>query len=66
MTTQTKRALSILEAAAYLGISRSQVYRLMTDGSLKNVKIGARRLITRDACDALLEAGVNRDEQDAA
>lgn len=66
MSNVQKRAFSILEAADYLGISRSQIYRLMTDRKLKSVKIGARRLITREACDALLETGASPDAQDAA
>ncbi|MGJ3232178.1 MAG: helix-turn-helix domain-containing protein [Oceanicaulis sp.] len=49
------RAFSVMEAAQYLGVSRSQVYRLLADGSLKSLKIGARRLVRRDALDALLE-----------
>ena len=50
------RAFSVMEAAQYLGVSRSQVYRLLADGSLKSLKIGARRLVRRDALDALLES----------
>lgn len=54
-TRYTVAAYSILDAAQYLGVSRSQVYRLLADGSLDSLKIGTRRLIRRDAMDALLE-----------
>lgn len=50
-----RAAYSVLDAAQYLGVSRSQVYRLLADGSLDSLKIGTRRLIRRDALDALLE-----------
>ena len=53
--TTERAAYSILDAANYLGVSRSQVYRLLADGSLDSLKIGTRRLIRRDAMDALLE-----------
>ena len=56
MNSQLQRAAySVLDAAQYLGVSRSQVYRLLADGSLDSLKIGTRRLIRRDAMDALLE-----------
>lgn len=53
--TAQRAAYSVLDAAQYLGVSRSQVYRLLADGSLDSLKIGSRRLIRRDAMDALLE-----------
>ncbi|WP_297734492.1 excisionase family DNA-binding protein [uncultured Maricaulis sp.] len=59
MPDKAKRAAySVLDAAQYLGVSRSQVYRLLADGSLDSLKIGSRRLIRRDAMDALLERSV--------
>ena len=53
--TAERAAYSVLDPAQYLGVSRSQVYRLLADGSLDSLKIGSRRLIRRDAMDALLE-----------
>ncbi|EAP89371.1 hypothetical protein OA2633_08904 [Oceanicaulis sp. HTCC2633] len=50
-----RAAYSVLDAASYLGVSRSQVYRLLAEGSLDSLKIGTRRLIRRDALDALIE-----------
>lgn len=55
MESPKRAAYSVLDAAQYLGVSRSQVYRLLADGSLDSLKIGSRRLIRRDAMDALLE-----------
>ena len=53
--TTRPEALSVIQAAIYLGVSRSQIYRLLADGSLDSLKIGSRRLLRRDALDALLE-----------
>ncbi|MGX6646469.1 helix-turn-helix domain-containing protein [Maricaulaceae bacterium MS644] len=53
--TAQRAAYSVLDAANYLGVSRSQIYRLLADGSLDSLRIGSRRLIRRDAMDALLE-----------
>jgi excisionase family DNA binding protein len=52
-----KRALRVNEAAALYGLSRSTIYVLMASGSLRSVKIRGRRLIPRDALEALLVKG---------
>jgi len=39
------------------GIGRSSVYKLINDGSLPSVVIAGRRLIPRDAAEALLRGG---------
>ena len=49
-----RRALSIKEAAQTCGLSRATLYRLIADGKLTTLKIGARRLVTTTAIDALL------------
>jgi excisionase family DNA binding protein len=59
MTTRTnekpeRRALSIEEAAEACGLSRATLYRLIADGRLVTLKIGARRLVPVTALDALL------------
>ncbi len=41
-------AVSILEAARQLGVSRAMVYRLINKGSLKAVKCGHRTLVPMD------------------
>jgi excisionase family DNA binding protein len=46
---------SIREAAEASGLSRATLYRLISDGRLKTVKIGARRLIPVAALTALLD-----------
>lgn len=60
--TTERAAYSVLDAAQYLGVSRSQVYRLLADGSLDSLKIGTRRLIRRDALDALLERSASTSQ----
>ena len=49
-----RRALSINEAAETCGLSRATLYRLIADGSLATLKVGARRLVPISAIDALL------------
>lgn len=60
--TDLSAAFSVVDAAQYLGVSRSQVYRLLADGSLDSLKIGTRRLIRRDALDALLERSASTSQ----
>jgi excisionase family DNA binding protein len=55
-----RRALSIPEAARTCGVSRATLYRLIADGKLKTLKIGARRLVTVGALDALLSGGASK------
>lgn len=53
--TQTQtQYLSICEAAAQLGISRSRIYELLRDGELSARKLGRRTLISREAVTAFL------------
>jgi len=56
-SNETKRALRINEASALYGISRSTIYKIMAAGTLRTVKIGGRRLIPRDALEALIAEG---------
>jgi excisionase family DNA binding protein len=57
ISEEKRRALSIREAARTCGISRATVYRLIADSKLATLKIGARRLVTIAAIDALLSGG---------
>jgi excisionase family DNA binding protein len=50
-------ALRVNEAAAVTGLSRSTLYVLMRKGSLRSVRVAGRRLIPRDALEALLQGG---------
>jgi excisionase family DNA binding protein len=54
---QPRRVLSIKEAAEACGLSRATLYRLMADGKLATLKIGARRLVPVFAIDTLLSGG---------
>ena len=49
-----KRAYRINEAVAAYRLSRSTIYKLIATGTLRTVKIGGRRLVPRDALEALL------------
>jgi len=51
------RALSIEEAAEACGLSRATLYRLLNDGKLTTIKVGARRLVPVGSIDALLDGG---------
>jgi excisionase family DNA binding protein len=52
-----KRAFHVKEAARVYGWSRSTLYKMMNSGTLRTVKIGGRRLIPRDALEALISEG---------
>lgn len=54
-----KRAYRINEAAAAYRLSRSTLYKLISDGKLHSVKVAGRRLIPRDAMEALI-AGASK------
>jgi excisionase family DNA binding protein len=63
MTSQTldktleRRAYRVKDFCATHGVSRSSVYKLMKAGKLRTVLVGGRRLIPKDAADALLTGG---------
>jgi excisionase family DNA binding protein len=48
------RAFHVREAAAIYRLSRSTLYKLMAEGKLRTVKVGGRRLVPRDAIEALI------------
>lgn len=50
------RAFHVREAAAVYRLSRSTLYKMMSSGTLRTVKIGGRRLIPRDVLEDLLAA----------
>ncbi|WP_233245805.1 helix-turn-helix domain-containing protein [Marinicauda salina] len=62
MFTDVTNAMSINQAAAYAGLSRSTIYRLMQRGELQTLKIGSRRLVRKADVDALLERAVDRSK----
>jgi excisionase family DNA binding protein len=55
--SEEKRAYRMNEAVAAYRLSRTTLYKLITTGKLRTAKIGGRRLIPRDALEALLNEG---------
>lgn len=53
---------SIREAAHYLGVSRSTIYRLIAEDQLDVVEIRGRRLIGKNVLDELIEQSIRRGE----
>jgi len=51
-----RKAFSLGEAAGLTGLCVSTLYNLIGDGRLQTIKVGGRRLVTREALDALLGA----------
>jgi excisionase family DNA binding protein len=54
------RLLSIRQTASELGICRTIVYELIRNGRIGSVKIGRRRLISRNAIEAFIAALSNK------
>jgi excisionase family DNA binding protein len=54
ITPNERRALRVNDAAFAYGLGRSTLYRLLKENRLPSVKIGGRRLIPREAMEALL------------
>jgi len=54
-----KRGLTIAEAATYVGVHRTTIYRLVRDGKLLIRKIAGRSILLRDDLDALLEGSTD-------
>ena len=57
--------VSVREAAARLGVSRSSVYELLNAGRIESVKVGARRLVPSEALESFvagLRSGVTENE----
>ncbi len=42
-------ALSVVEAAEAINVSRARLYQLLSDGTVPSIKLGRRRLIRREA-----------------
>jgi len=56
-TEPQRLAYGVPEAASMIGVSVRTVFDLIKDGRLKAVKIGGRRLVRREALEALLNEG---------
>jgi len=62
MTERIKpAALSIQDAAAYTGLSRSTLYRMIDRNELSSFKIGIRRLIKTEELDDLIDNAVEHE-----
>jgi excisionase family DNA binding protein len=55
--TANRRAYQVNEAVAAYRLSRSTLYKLMSAGTLRSVKVGGRRLIPVEALEALIAGG---------
>jgi len=51
--------LSVKDAAVHLGISRGLMYELLNRGEIECVRIGNRRLISREALNKFIEANTS-------
>jgi excisionase family DNA binding protein len=51
------RAYRINDFCRAFGLGRTKVYELIADGTLHTVLVGGRRLVPRDAGEALLKQG---------
>lgn len=56
-TDWPKLAYRIDEAAKIMSVSRATLYRLITAGKLKTVKIGSIQVVSAKALRALIEKG---------
>ena len=54
---EDRRAYRVQDFCQSHGLSRSTVYKMMAAGKLRTVLVGGRRLIPKDAADALLTGG---------
>jgi excisionase family DNA binding protein len=53
----TKKTLTVEQAAAALGISRNSAYQAVRDGEIPAIRIGKRLLIPRAAFERMFEGG---------
>jgi excisionase family DNA binding protein len=54
---EERRAFRVQEFCKLYGLSRSSAYKLMAAGKLRTVLVGGRRLIPKEAAEALLNGG---------
>ena len=53
-----RRAFSVNEAAAALGLSASSIWKWISLGQLRAIRVGGRTLITAEELDRVLETGI--------
>jgi excisionase family DNA binding protein len=59
-STLERRALSVMETARAVGVSRATIYRLIEQKRLMTLKIGSRRLVPVVEIDALLAKSLTK------
>ena len=57
-TATGRRAFSVNEAAAALGLSASSIWKWISLGQLRAIRVGGRTLITAEELDRVLETGI--------
>lgn len=57
-TWSTKLAYSVHEAAAALGLSASSIWKWISLGQLRAVRVGGRTLIPADELNRILKSGI--------
>lgn len=57
-TYSNRRAFSVHEAAATLGLSASSIWKWISLGQLRVIKIGGRTLISADELNRILKSGI--------
>jgi excisionase family DNA binding protein len=57
---QPPRLYSIQQAADLLGVARSHLYRYVSDGTIRTVRIGGRRLVSEAALAEFIAAAEGR------
>ncbi len=55
-------ALSVDEAASYIGVSRATLWRLLKSNALARVRLGGRTLVRRADLDALLARSITTEK----
>ena len=63
--TTERRWYSVLEAAAYLGVSRPTIFRWMKEGILSFYKVGGSTRFTKEGLDAVIEKTTGQKEAEA-
>jgi excisionase family DNA binding protein len=58
------RLVTVREACRLLGIGKSRIYELATDGRIKKVRLDGRALITVDSIDCLVDSVIRASVQE--
>lgn len=62
--SESPRLLTVVEAAAMLGIGRSLLYQLVLRGDMRSIKVGRARRIPVVAIDEFIAQSLARDADD--